>query len=336
MKKIKVICPAKKVTGGPELLHQFCYEARKMGYNAQMVYISKDESMLKDPVAPQYRHYQNPYSTTLNDSSDSIFIIPETSPEVCLDIKKGDKIFWWLSVDNYTNNLYRSRGWDYRDSFWAPLIKKVRTSIGRAVDVKTCNIKYHLVQSYYAWDYCNKIGIDDSKIMYLSDYLNDSYLENAKENLGFSKKNQVLYNPKKGLEFTKRIMAAAPDIKWIPLIHLTYDQMVNFMRESKVYIDFGNHPGKDRIPREAAVNGCCIITGMRGAAAFQKDVDIPFGYKFKDVPESIPSILDKIRDIFAHYDENVHEFEKYRTKIHNEHEQFLTDLCKVCDVLCKE
>lgn len=54
------------------------------------------------------------------------------------------------------------------------------------------------------------------------------------------------------------------------------------MSKSKVYIDFGNHPGKDRIPREAAISGCIVITGKRGAAAFAEDVCIPETYKFDE------------------------------------------------------
>ena len=29
----------------------------------------------------------------------------------------------------------------------------------------------------------------------------------------------------------------------------------------KLYIDFGGFPGKDRLPREAVMHDCCIITG---------------------------------------------------------------------------
>ena len=51
---------------------------------------------------------------------------------------------------------------------------------------------------------------------------------------------------------------------------MTPEQVVDLMSESKVYIDFGNHPGKDRIPREAVINGCCVITGVRGSARFKE------------------------------------------------------------------
>ena len=33
----------------------------------------------------------------------------------------------------------------------------------------------------------------------------------------------------------------------------------------QVYIDFGHHPGQDRLPREAVQCGCVVITGTRGS-----------------------------------------------------------------------
>ena len=53
------------------------------------------------------------------------------------------------------------------------------------------------------------------------------------------------------------------------------------MMESKVYIDFGNHLGKDRIPREVA-SGCCIITGKTGADKYKEDVYIGEKFKFDE------------------------------------------------------
>lgn len=51
------------------------------------------------------------------------------------------------------------------------------------------------------------------------------------------------------------------------------------MDESMIYIDFGEHPGKDRIPREAAMRDLIVITGRDGAAVNDVDVSIPKKYK---------------------------------------------------------
>lgn len=124
--------------------------------------------------------------------------------------------------------------------------------------------------------------ISGKQVRYLSDYVNDIYLAGEEAALREKKEDVVLYNPKKGAAFTKALREMAQDLRWVPLIGMTTEEMRSCMSKSKVYIDFGNHPGKDRIPREAAISGCIVITGKRGAAAFAEDVCIPETYKFDE------------------------------------------------------
>ena len=164
-------------------------------------------------------------------------------------------------------------------------------------------------------------------LYYLSEYLNEEFL---KTQIDLSKKeNIVAYNPKKGFAFTKKIIKKAKDVKFIPLINMSRDEVIKTLQRAKVYIDFGNHPGKDRIPREAAILGCCVITGKRGSAAFFEDVSIPNEYKFKDREENIPNIIDKIKDCFENYEERYKDFEYYREVIKNEPQKFIEDLKKI-------
>ena len=125
----------------------------------------------------------------------------------------------------------------------------------------------------------------------------------------------------------------SPFFQWIPLINLSSKDMIDLMSRAKVYIDFGNHPGKDRIPREAAIHGCCIITGKRGSARFQKDVSIPEEFKFDDSCKNIPRILRKIEEVFLDYENVNKKFGSYREKIRMEEKVFDEDLDVVCQYL---
>jgi hypothetical protein len=107
------------------------------------------------------------------------------------------------------------------------------------------------------------------------------------------------------------------------------EEVIKLLQKAKVYIDFGHHPGKDRLPREAAILGCCVITGKRGSAKFFEDVPIPDEYKFEDKEESIPEIIDKIKDCFENYEERYKDFEYYRQFIKNEPQKFIEDLRKI-------
>ena len=103
---------------------------------------------------------------------------------------------------------------------------------------------------------------------------------------------------------------------------MTTEEVKQLLAKSKVYIDFGHHPGKDRFPREAAIMGCCIITGQRGAAGNGRDIEIPSKYKFKDSTAAIPQICCTIEDCLEHYEDRIDDFTEYRNKIWQEKAQF--------------
>jgi hypothetical protein len=168
---------------------------------------------------------------------------------------------------------------------------------------------------------------DLKPLYYLSEYLNEDFLKTQTD---LSKKeNIVAFNPKKGFSFTKKIISLAKDIKFVPLINMGRDEVIKTLQKAKVYIDFGNHPGKDRIPREAAILGCCVITGKRGSAAFFEDVPIPDEYKFEDKEKNIPKIIDKIKDCLENYEKRYEDFDYYREVIKNEPQKFIEDLRKI-------
>ena len=98
------------------------------------------------------------------------------------------------------------------------------------------------------------------------------------------------------------------------------------MLNSKIYIDFGHHPGKDRIPREAALCGCCVITGFKGSAMFFDDVNIFEQYKFE---EDLSNFSSLIEDIFNNFEIHHNQFSFYRKQIELEEEQFKLEIKKI-------
>ena len=105
--------------------------------------------------------------------------------------------------------------------------------------------------------------------------------------------------------------------------------MLHLMQISKVYIDFGNHPGKDRIPREAAICGCCIITGKRGSANNKIDIAIKDKYKFEDRLSSIDQIHSLICDCMDNFDICQSDFKNYREIILKEEAIFKENVLKI-------
>ena len=318
--RIYILCPAYIKTGGPELLHQLCWKLNERKIDATMAYynISDDKNYRNkefDIYTDKFVQYNE-----IDDDTNNFLIIPEDVVAINLSkrFKNIKKIIWWLSVDNFT------KGYGVLTPLKVYGLKYLKMIKNKAI---IFNLKYvksmylHLCQSYYAIDYLKKIGINNS--IYLSDYINHIYLSNHK---AVKKENIVLFNPKKGYNFTQKIIKASPNMKWIAIQNLTSEGVLNLLLKSKVYVDFGHHPGKDRFPREAASCGCCIITGMKGAAKYYEDVSIPAEFKFESNKKEIANIISKIEECFNNFDSESLKFDDYRKKIKLEEQKFERDI----------
>ena len=318
---IYILAPANHATGGPELLHQLAYHLNQQGLNAAMYYLPSDHS---DPVHPAYSRYDIAFSREIIDHPDNILIVPEYI--ACLLDKYADiqKIVWWLSVDNYYS--YENHG---RFRKQKRKINEFLNNIGffnsLFFDSKLKNIDLHLVQSHYAEVFLEKHKVNNIK--YLSDYLNDDFLRI--ETSYDMKEDIIAYNPTKGYEFTKQIMDYDSLLKFVPIQNMSREEVIELLQKAKVYIDFGNHPGKDRIPREAAMLNCCVIVGRRGSARYREDVDIDEKYKFDESKKNIPNITAMIRQCFQDYENEVQNFISYKNSILNEKAHFVEDVKKV-------
>ena len=311
---VYVPCPAAHATGGTEILHQFVYQLRKREIDARLFYYRAKKGI--NPVHPRFEVYQPVYATEIIDSPQHILVVPETRTEYLYRYPATRKVIWWLSVDFFYDTADVDR--------WSTLLKM--TGITKRFNLRRPEklpIDLHLVQSRYAALHLEQHGIHH--YTRLSDYLNASFFADTAIVPG-PRENRVLYNPLKGWEFTKQLIDAAPDLNWFPLQGLTPQQVAAACRSSKVYIDFGQHPGKDRFPREAAISGCCIITGRKGAADNEEDIPIPSSYKCKDTAANIPAIISQIRYCFEQYDVAARDFDRYREIIRHQEADFYQDL----------
>jgi hypothetical protein len=257
------------------------------------------------------------------DREGNVVVVPEVMFDLFGQIKCAKKVAWWLSINNYVSFIKKI--YSFTDEDLQELDNLDYYFFHERDDV------FHLVQSHYAMHYLQKnLLIPKEYIDYLSDYLNEEYLS-EEGRLAEKRVNVVLYNPAKGKERTERLISEMKDeICWIPLQDLSQKGMREHMRRAKVYIDFGNHPGKDRIPREAAISGCCVITGRQGAAAYEQDVSIPEKYKIDDLTDiDVPTVKALILDIFENYEERTKDFDSYREMIRGEKEKFVMDVMRL-------
>lgn len=327
--EIYVYCPAGIVTGGAELLHQLVDVVNRNGGNAFIVYYGGAPRQIPD----DYKKYNIKLCDAAVDAKENIVVIFEGYFKKLFELKNAQVLLWWLSVDNYffcqSANLAISDLIKFNFLLAAKVFIKrcIMTILGRREKYifslkklsKNTLVRCNGYQSEYARDFLEKKHFEN--IYPLKDFINPEHVFD--ESLLDKKNDAVIYNPKKGIKFTRKLIKAAPDLNWKPIQNMSRAEVINCLKTSKVYIDFGYHPGKDRLPREAAMNGCCIITGKLGSAGFYGDIPIDESeLKFSQSKKDIPRIIAKIRYELANYKIEINKFKKYRESIANEKKDF--------------
>lgn len=314
-KSIYILCPPNKATGGPEALHQLGYLLKKKGYNIKMLY----SKMKISPIHPFYKTYNIPYTFKIKDSVNNIIIIPESMTNWIARYPLSEKKIWWLSLDFY-EVLMNSR--------------ELKKNLLRKIFVPHKHTEYrfkknHSITHWYQSQRTKEFLIEkklENPIEYLCDYVADLFFEHLPSLENFKKENIITYNPKKGLEKLSEIMASLPQYHWIPLQEMTRTEMRDTLRRAKLHVDFGYFPGRDKIPREALISGCCLLTGRNGTAGFKEDLDIPEHYKLFENEIEKDLVSKKITDIMTNYDTIKQEFIPFREFVINEKQRMSDEI----------
>ncbi|MHB1282739.1 MAG: hypothetical protein ACYCZI_02550 [Metallibacterium scheffleri] len=311
MKYSKIlVCCSTSVTGGPELLHQLVHELRHIGHDAYIAYYPFDQT---HHCPEPYRCYDAPQSQ-LMDESDVLVVMPEVATWIGRHLKNAQGAIWWLSVDNYLER----RGESWLRDFYMHMkgFVRPRNFSQRKMTIFTMKKYLHFFQSEYAMEFLARRGVSG---LMLTDYLSDIYLDGV-DNVNLSEKQNIIcFNPKKGIKKTDTLRRAYPELEFVPIQGLNRDGVYGLLCRSKIYMDFGNHPGKDRLPREAAMAGCCVITGRRGSARNSTDVPLPQRFKLDDSGDGyIAAFGPLVREVFSGFSGSYRELAEYREKIKQE------------------
>lgn len=314
-KNVLIACPGGATTAGPEAIHQLCADLNRLGANSSVVYFPFTK---KYETPKAYLKYNVPIGI-YEDKVGDLIIFPEIVTTYALKVKNAQAAIWWMSVNNFTCERY---GNPLRDKlrYFKNLLKGLRPLGG----ISSLKRVLHFSQSYYAFNFLKIHGIESSL---LSDpipfYTEQIYLNSLKSIVSNSRSNIILYNPNKGAKFNQRLINRFKNFEFFPLRGYNREDLAKIFLNSKLYIDFGHHPGKDRLPREAAIHGCCVITGVHGSAKNALDVNIPNEYKIDASSENFMQLFEtRVNKVFFHFEECSTDFEKYRSTISCEQLEF--------------
>lgn len=316
-KKVLVVCPGGAVTGGPEAMHYLVMILRRINIDAYIVYAPFSE---KFRVPDFYREMNVPVGE-YEDLSGNLIIFPEVNPMLALNVKNAKAAIWWLSVDNFFYLKHRS--WiRNKIRYLKQIFRGERPTRG----LKSLNKIIHFSQSRYSEDFLKKGRL--TSIPFYEPINQQFLLEGINPGVP-GRVDEILFNPVKGKLVTDALIQKFPNIKFTPLKGFDRKGLTEKLGKAKLYIDFGHHPGRDRLPREAAMHGCCIVTGILGAA--QNMIDVPINSEYKldsSAPNFFSNFESLVNDIFSNFPKHYETFEAYRSAIIDEPKRFQSQVEK--------
>ena len=317
---IFLVTPPNIQTGGPEAMHQLCDKINSdeaSNVSAFMLYVEdrmeKAKFVKNAKMITAYEIYHNiRICKSLDDidTSSSLVIWPECWTHLIdsLLLEESDetyqKCIWWLSVDN---NNGKFRDWSRRDIL-------------------------HLHQSEYAKNYIEKNllkskksgedmkAITSNQVLPMTEFI--PMRNDPKQAERLSLEHDIVFNPLKGIHYTDAIRKRSEAKFKFTAIgekkRLSPSEVTTLLHQAKVYIDFGPHPGMDRLPREAAIANCIVITNKEGAAFYKEDV--PILEKYKIAKFDVDTVHRLLKESIDNYDEKKKDFDQYREWIASQEE----------------
>lgn len=280
MIEVLALCPGNLVTGGTEGIHHLVQELNKHPrIDAKIWYVNG--------IAPEaFSEYECEFVTELPNEYKGVLIFPEVWADKVIEYSDNTVVINWQGVDVYEWNTSENERYKFLQRKDA----------------------IHVVGSEYAKDFLSKFHIHPLKIC---DCINAEFFTLSDAEV--KRSDVVLYNPvpMKLTKFQRAVMARCTTelgIKFHPLEGYTRQELIEIFQHSKLYIDFGVFSGRERLPREAVMCGCCILTSKLGTAGYFKDNAIPDEYKI----DTIDRAIQMIDHILRHYNLYKADFDFYR------------------------
>jgi hypothetical protein len=349
--EVYVAAPAKIYTGGPTALFQLCHTLRKVfGIDSYIAF--HDMKSHEDPVHDNYKHFQCPWISIdkVHDSTSNIIIVPETATSLLSRFNKIKKIIYWLAVDNYVLRNYANESqklkfiWfmfknyphellninpsnlrfyliSFRSSYVTELIKGGKVKIPR--------VDLHIAQSNYARIFLESCCIDKNSIVLINEPVEEEFLNVGKKANPEEKSNVITWNSRKAYPMAfKLVNLLKRKFKVVDLYNVGKRNMIKALSVSKIFIDIGFHPGRDRPVREAVALGNLALVNDHGGYYLEEDCPVPAKFKVKcsldylckvDLKEIYKNIVLWINN----FDEYFKEFEKMRKYVFLEPQLFI-------------
>lgn len=260
-------------------------------------------NQLPSAFVEAYQPYQPVHCDRIPLDSDTLCVFPEAKAGLAFSWKHSPKAIWWLSVDNF--------------KLTHPHLLNSSTLRKLFEDESIL----HLYQSSYAHDFLRSHGARTVRPLY--DYTSSCYSECNPQDYSSQKTVDFAFFPKKGKQLAdKFLQTGAQDLSRIAIEGMNQSQVKQALASSRLYVDFGHHPGKDRVPREAACMGNILFLHDQGAASFFEDHPLHSDYIFTSLDVHNGSLLSKVQQVLSDPDLHFKRQAQYRHRVKMEREEF--------------
>ena len=271
-KRFVLLVPQGVRTGGPEAMLQLSDALIAHGCPAECWFLGQEldelsgfatrndrlvtRSFTVRPGAntiPEFSHYKHNSFAGMLASEHALFIVPETYAWM-IPILRGQTsnvLVWWLSV----NNAFRT------------------LSTFNLIDLYTPGV-FHAAQSTYAQAFLNALQLPFLSLTDYTSVATDSVVALPQRPTQIA----IAAGPKVRIDLQAleaALHAALPSYTVLMVRGMTREAIMSCFATSRLFIDLGCFPGKDRMFREALALGTPVITSLAGSAAYHEDCPLP-------------------------------------------------------------
>lgn len=316
MAKIVILVPLAARTGGPEACYQLSDSLLRQGFEAEVWPVAPEDQqtlrravgrrarLVRDALAfpvrenaiDEYLRYRvRPYPGLSTDPA-TVFVLPEIYAWAVPLFAGAKVLLWWLSVDNAFEALAR-----------------INLNYLRLPNV------HHACQSVYAWRTVRALGFPAT-------VLSDHTVVPAVEVLPVDRRPlKVCVNAGAKVIFDLRrvwsmIRDRDPEIDLVGIREMTRDEVYRQFSASRLYVDLGQFPGKDRMVREALLLGANVLVARAGAAANERDY--PFPREFRWDLAGPATLTERVLSMVRHPEAFAARLEPARDRIRRERSIF--------------
>lgn len=334
--KVYVASSLGRQTAGPEALTLLVHSFRRRGVEAYLIPIRGHRGRDNHP---EYDDFDFAIAETIPKDDSSHLIITEVSPIESFREIRGtpDNRIWmlWLSVNFSPIPRARYYKADQGDcGFYPPGSTKQLPELWPFDDEPLANGPLRTLREarrrhrHRSWNGYRSAAIEAVAIRYAESvvkrnihfgtqsFYGQGFIRSQLERDSFKvtdyprpmpaishiskKANVVTFNGAKGRWKLRELQPLLPDVEFRPIEGMSYTQVCEALAESSLYVELGHLPGRDRLPREAALAGTPTVMLARGAGFCWKD--FPIGEKYR-IPYTIdwaqrmaPVIQDALAD----------------------------------------